>query len=113
MGTIPSVEAMENTRTSLVTGTGGIGRAVALRLAEGGGRVLIAGRSAAAGAEVVTLLRQIAPGLDHDYLPADLSQLEDTSRLAEETRRRADRLDAVVLCAGVLATVPEWTPENL
>ena len=105
---------MENTRTSLVTGgTGGIGRAVALRLAQGGDRVLIAGRNATAGAEVVALLRQAAPGLDHDYLPADLSLLEDTSRLAEETRRRTDRLDAVVLCAGVLATVPEWTPENL
>ena len=65
---------MENTRTSLVTGgTGGIGRAVALRLAQGGDRVLIAGRNATAGADVVALLRQAAPGLDHDYLPADLS----------------------------------------
>jgi hypothetical protein len=56
---------------------------------------------------------QAAPGLDHDYLPADLSLLEDTNRLAEATRHRTDRLDAVVLCAGVLATVPEWTPEAL
>ncbi len=105
---------MENTRTSLVTGgTNGIGRAVALRLARGGDRVLIAGRDAACGAEVLTLLHRAAPGLDHDYLPADLSLLADTSRLADETLRRTGRLDAVVLCAGVLATVPEWTAENL
>jgi NAD(P)-dependent dehydrogenase (short-subunit alcohol dehydrogenase family) len=105
---------MENARTSLVTGgTSGIGRAVALRLARCGDRVLIAGRNAAHGAEVLALLRQAAPGLDHDYLPADLSMLRDTSRLAGETLRRAGRLDAVVLCAGVLATVPEWTTENL
>lgn len=105
---------MEDTRTSLVTGgTNGIGRAVALRLAQGGDRVLIAGRDAARGAEVLALLRQAAPGLDHDYLPADLSLLTDTARLADEVQRRTGRLDAVVLCAGILATDPEWTSEHL
>ena len=111
---VPSVVIMENTRTSLVTGgTNGIGRAVALRLARGGDRVLIVGRDAALGAEVLSLLRRAAPGLDHRYLPADLALLGETSRLADETLRHAGRLDAVVLCAGVLATVPEWTTENL
>ena len=111
---MPSFVIMENTRTTLITGgTGGIGRAVALRLARGGDRVLITGRDATAGAEVLALLRQIAPNKDHEYLPADLSLLRDTSGLADETLRRTERLDAVVLCAGVLATVPEWTTENL
>jgi NAD(P)-dependent dehydrogenase (short-subunit alcohol dehydrogenase family) len=49
----------------------------------------------------------------HASIPADLSLLRDTDRAAGEVLRRTDRLDSLVLCAGVLATAPEWTAENL
>ncbi len=103
-------ESTDMRRTALVTGgTGGIGRAVATGLARRGHRVLIAGRDADAG-------RAVLDGLDpggHEMIRADLSLMRDTARLAAEVTARTDRLDAVVLCAGVFATAPEWTAENL
>lgn len=101
-------------RVALVTGgTAGIGRAVALRLARGGDRVLFAGRNSARGAEVVDELRRIQPGVDHMFLPADLCLLADTAQLADTVAQHTDRLDAAVFCAGLLSTVPEWTAEGL
>lgn len=101
-------------RVALVTGgTGGIGRAVALALAAGGDRVLFVGRDPVRGAEVLARLRELRPGLDHTFLPADLSLLGETARVTGEVLRRTDRLDAVVLCAGLLSLVPEWTAEGL
>jgi NAD(P)-dependent dehydrogenase (short-subunit alcohol dehydrogenase family) len=97
-------------RTALVTGgTGGIGRAVAQDLARRGHRVIIVGRDADAG-------RDVLAGLDrdgHEMVRGDLSLLRDTARVAAEVTARTDRLDAVVLCAGVFAAAPEWTDEGL
>jgi NAD(P)-dependent dehydrogenase (short-subunit alcohol dehydrogenase family) len=82
--------------TTLVTGgTAGIGRAVAEELTRRGHHVLTVGRSAGAS------------------IPADLALLHDTDRAATEVLRRTDRLDAVVLCAGVFAMRAEWTAEGL
>lgn len=91
----------------------GIGRAVALQLARGGDRVLFVGRSRERGTEVLAALREAQPGLGHVFLPADLSLLSETARVAEEMARHTDRLDAAVFCAGILSTVPEWTTEGL
>ncbi|HET9421523.1 MAG TPA: SDR family NAD(P)-dependent oxidoreductase [Nocardioides sp.] len=103
-----------NERTSLVTGsTGGIGRAVASRLAGGGDRVVVVGRNEERGREVVRELPRPQPHQRHVYLPADLSLLGDTVRLAEAVAARTDHVDSVVLCAGVFAGAPEWTVEGL
>jgi NAD(P)-dependent dehydrogenase (short-subunit alcohol dehydrogenase family) len=101
-------------RVALVTGgTAGIGHAVALRLARGGDRILFTGRDERRGAQVLEELRTIRPGVAHMFLPADLSLLGDTARLADAIACHTDRLDAVVFCAGVLSLVPEWTTEGL
>lgn len=106
--------AVAGGRVSLVTGgTDGIGRAVALGLARGGDRVLFVGRDAEKGERVLSALREALPDADHAFLPADLSLLTETARVAEEVERLTDRLDAAVFCAGVLSTVPEWTSEGL
>jgi NAD(P)-dependent dehydrogenase (short-subunit alcohol dehydrogenase family) len=100
-------------RTVVVTGTGGIGRAVAVELARRGDRVLIVGRSADQGAAALAALNEAAPGAGHVLLRADLALLRETARAAEQITAHADRLDAVVLCAGVFSTVAEWTDEDL
>lgn len=99
---------------ALVTGgTDGIGRAVALQLAQGGDRVLFVGRSAERGAAMLQALQAARPGVDHVFVPADLSLLAETARVADEVARHTDRLDAAVFCAGILSTVPQWTTEGL
>ncbi|MET0524731.1 MAG: SDR family NAD(P)-dependent oxidoreductase [Nocardioides sp.] len=103
-----------NERTSLITGgTGGIGRAVANRLASGGDRVLVVGRNEERGHQVVSRLPRPHPHQQHDYVPADLSLLGDTARLSDAVAARTERLDSVVLSAGVFAGAPEWTSEGL
>ena len=101
-------------RVALVTGgTDGIGREVALALAGSGDRVLITGRDPAKGREVLSGLLERGPGVDHRFLAADLSLLGETDRLADDVLHGTERVDAVVCCAGLLTTVPEWTEEGL
>lgn len=108
------MNAAAGERVTLVTGgTDGIGRAVALGLARGGDRVLFVGRDAERGARVLDELRRVLPGVGHVFLPADLSLLAETARVADEVAHHTGRLDAAVFCAGILSTVPEWTAEGL
>ena len=106
-------------RVVLVTGgTDGIGRAVALRLAAQGHRVLVTGRDHARGAEVVSRLDQAAPTQGaavppSAFFPADLSSMAQTRALADRVTAATDRLDALVCCAGVFTLRPGWTDEGI
>jgi NAD(P)-dependent dehydrogenase (short-subunit alcohol dehydrogenase family) len=101
-------------RVCVVTGgTEGIGRAVSVALARAGDRVLFAGRSVERGRAVLAELAAVSGRDDHAHIPADLSLVAGAHRLAEEVRRRTPRLDALVCCAGLLSTIPEWTSEGL
>lgn len=100
-------------RTCLVTGgTEGIGRAVCLELARRGDRVLFVGRDEERAREVMAAMQAIS-ATSHVFIAADLSRLSETARVASEIATRVDRLDAAVLCAGILSTIPEWTDEGL
>ncbi|MBO0866481.1 MAG: SDR family oxidoreductase [Mycobacterium sp.] len=82
--------------TALVTGaTSGIGRAVALQLAELGAEVVVHGRSAERGAKVVQDI-QNAGGMAR-FVSADLSDADDVRRLAAE----AGPVDILINNAGV------------
>ena len=101
-------------RVCLVTGgTGGIGAAVALAVARTGATVLLTGRDGDRGRAVLEDVRLAAPHGDHAFVPADQSLLAETASLADAVLERTPRLDAVVLCAGVLSRVPEWTAEGM
>jgi NAD(P)-dependent dehydrogenase (short-subunit alcohol dehydrogenase family) len=82
--------------TALVTGaTAGIGRAVALQLAELGVDVVVHGRSAERGAKVVQEIENA--GGRARFIPADLSEADDVRRLAAE----AGQVDILINNAGV------------
>ncbi|MET8783850.1 SDR family oxidoreductase [Streptomyces sp. NPDC004589] len=95
-------------RTALVTGaTAGIGRAVAVRLAQEGADVIVHGRDAERGTEVVAEIE--AAGGSARFLKADLGSTEDVLRLAEE----AGEVDVLVNNAGIykFQSTAEMTPE--
>ncbi|WP_371663025.1 SDR family NAD(P)-dependent oxidoreductase [Streptomyces sp. NBC_00280] len=92
-------------KKALVTGaTSGIGRAIALKLAEAGATVYATGRRAELGKETVELIER-AGGTGH-FVVADVANLDDVRRLAAEV----GEVDVLVNNAGVFPSSP--TPEQ-
>ena len=78
-------------KTALITGSGrGIGRAIALGLADAGARVILLARTAGQLEETRVLLRERGvPAGRISVVPADLSDDEVLSRLLDLNRARA------------------------
>jgi NAD(P)-dependent dehydrogenase (short-subunit alcohol dehydrogenase family) len=86
---------------ALVTGsTSGIGREAALALGRRGADVVVHGRNAAAGAEVVEQLE--ATGADATFVEADFASIDAVRDLATRVREETDGLDILVNNAGGL-----------
>jgi retinol dehydrogenase 12 len=89
-------------RTFLVTGGNtGIGRATAVALARGGGRVFIACRSASAGEAAVEFIKAASGAADVWLLPLDLASLESVRSCAASFLARDEALHVLVNNAGV------------
>jgi len=96
----PAAPADEARKTALVTGSGsGIGRAVALALADAGYRVALAGRRKDALDETV----RAAPARDAELVPVvtDVSDPDSVARLFASIAERFGRLDLLFNNAGI------------
>ena len=92
-------------KKALVTGaTSGIGRSIAVKLAEAGATVYVSGRRAELGKETVELIEQ-AGGTGH-FIVADVANVDDVRKLAEEV----GEVDVLVNNAGIFPFSP--TPEQ-
>ncbi|MHB1294800.1 MAG: SDR family oxidoreductase [Anaerolineae bacterium] len=101
-------------RVCMVTGaTSGIGEATARTLAVQGAHVLIVGRNVQRGAAVVNAIRQDTGNRKVEFLMADLALLSQVRVLAEEFKRRYDRLDVLVNNAGGIFAVRQETIEGI
>ncbi len=86
-------------QVALVTGsTSGLGREVALRLAAGGAHVIVHGRSAERGMEVVAEIGRA--GGSARFYQADFASFADTRAFGEAILRDYERLDILVNNAG-------------
>ena len=89
-------------KVALVTGASrGIGRAIALRLAQEGARVAVNYRSQEAAAAAV-VAEIVKGGGQAVALAADVSQAEPARRLVEDAQKHFGRLDILVNNAGVV-----------
>src|SRR5688572_32581729 len=94
--------------TALVTGsTDGLGRSVATELARRGATVLVHGRDRARGERTVAEIRH-ATGSDRIGLHiADLAELSQVARLADEVGRDHDRISVLINNAGIGTGLPD------
>ena len=92
--------SQQSRKIALVTGsTDGVGRWVAERLGADGWDVLVHGRDAGRGADVVATIAAV--GGAARFLSADLSDLAAVQRLAEQVAKAAPRLDLLINNAGL------------
>ena len=89
------MQELRGKRALVTGGTSGIGRAAAEALAREGAEVLISGRSASRGADVVAAIE--ASGGAAEFIHADLESPDDVRALA----KRASEVDILVNNAGV------------
>lgn len=88
-------------KKALVTGaTSGIGRSIAVKLAEAGATVYLTGRRAELGKETVALIEQ-AGGTGH-FIVSDVASVDDVRKLAEEV----GDVDVLVNNAGIFPFSP-------
>ncbi len=93
----------------VVTGaTSGIGRATAIGLAKSGARVVIVARNASKAAEVVAEIASLPGAARAEIVLADLTEMSEVGRAADEIGRRFDRVDVLVNnAAGMFDTYHE------
>lgn len=86
----------------LITGgAGGVGRAVALRMAAEGARVLIADRDELDLQRVIDAVRTSHEGCEIESVTGDLSNTTGIARMFERVDNWLGGLDVLVACAGV------------
>jgi NAD(P)-dependent dehydrogenase (short-subunit alcohol dehydrogenase family) len=86
----------------LITGsTDGVGKLVALRLAQAGAYVLLHGRSKEKGERVLAEVRAATASGKLEFHLADLAALADVRALATAVSARHDRLDLLINNAGI------------
>lgn len=90
---------LEN-KAAIVTGAGsGIGRAIAIKLAEAGARVIVSDIDESGGAETVERIG--SQGREAAFFQADSSRPEDNEGLVEEAKKRFGALHIAVNNAGI------------
>ncbi len=94
-------------KSAVITGASrGIGKAVAMRLAECGANVAIAARDAETVNAAVAEIKAKAKGVKVIGVPTDVSKLEDLQRLQEAAMREFGDIDILVNNAGVSSQYP-------
>lgn len=100
-------------RTALITGaSSGIGYETTKALARAGATVLTVSRPSGKGAAFTERLRQETGNHDVHYLPADLANLGEVRRVAEEVRVRFTRLDVLLNNAGAFFSERQTTADG-
>jgi NAD(P)-dependent dehydrogenase (short-subunit alcohol dehydrogenase family) len=94
-------------------GTDGIGKEIALGLARAGHRLILVGRDAQKGAAAAQEILELTGNRGVLFIPADLSLIRETLRLAREVASHFPSLHYLVHSAGIVRGRRELTAEGL
>lgn len=89
-------------RSTIVTGTGGLGFEDALALTRVGGEVIIAGRNADKGAEAVSKIRAQVPNAKVSFEMLDLANLASIEAFGKRMQAQRQSLDLLINNAAVM-----------
>jgi retinol dehydrogenase-12 len=104
---------METQKICVVTGaSSGIGKWIALGMAQAGYAVVMVGRDPARGAAAKFWILERVPGASLDLRVVDLSSLAATVALAQDIAARYGKLDVLVLNAGMFLSSRQVTGEG-
>ena len=100
-------------KTFIVTGGSlGIGFSIAKKIANCGGRVIIAARTKTDLINAVVELNKISP-LDHKYYQVDLGDLNEVENFSKWFGVNIGKLNGLVNCAGIYGPIGKTTEINL
>ena len=99
-------------RAAIVTGVGGLGYETALELARKGAEVILAGRSAAKGAESVARIKAEVPSANVRFETLDLASLASIAAFADRMLAGGAPIDLLVNNAGVMAPPTRQTTSD-
>lgn len=94
--------ASQKGRSVIITGTGGLGYETAMALADKGAEVILAGRSAAKGADAVTNIRAAVPSAKIRFEKLDLASLASVEAFGLRMQKQRQSLDILINNAGVM-----------
>ncbi|SFN85600.1 SDR family oxidoreductase [Sphingomonas sp. OK281] len=89
-------------RTAIVTGTGGLGFEDALALARAGASVVVAGRSADKGSKALSRILALALSAQVRFEQLDLASLASVAAFADRISQRHEIIDILINNAGVM-----------
>ncbi len=93
-------------KNAIITGASkGIGKTVAMRLAENGVNLVLAARTQSTLDETITEIKKISK-VSVIGIPTDVSKLEDLQHLTHETLKRLGPIDILINNAGVSSQYP-------
>lgn len=99
-------------RSSVVTGTGGLGYEDALALARAGCEVVLAGRDPGKGAIAIDRIRRDVAGAKISFEQLDLAELASIAAFAERLAKKRKSLDILINNAGVMVPPQHRTTVN-
>jgi NAD(P)-dependent dehydrogenase (short-subunit alcohol dehydrogenase family) len=102
----------QQSRTILVTGTGGLGFEDAIALAKAGGEVILAGRNPKKGGDAIRRINEAVPHASVTFEPVDLGNLDSIEALAERLKGSRDHLDVLINNAGVMTPPRRKTTDD-
>ena len=106
-----SAAALTGQTVLLTGGNSGIGKAAATQLARLGARVIITARDPGRGEQAAADIKRASGGVA-ELRPLDLARLDSVRAAADRLLAELDRLDVLVLNAGIIATQREVTDDG-